>query len=441
MLKIAVIGPEQSLLSIQDAVEDQTFDCHFQYYPYETLEEILELYKKHSSNWDGIIFSGALSFEFFTEHIQNANLPLNYLEIDPHYFFGQLLKFLTEHPDSSLSRTYIDFIGEFNEFLGLNDFITPEQFPISPKSFIYNDTLYEITLEDIKRHWLDRKIDVVFTRITNNISKFIELGIPYVHIYPSAKSIRETFQRAIDDMTLFYLEHNQLAVAHIDLMFNEATKSDFRLAEYFEVTMHKHLVDFRIQHTMNFNIQKLTYGYEISFSKSEIGSPQDHFNFPLLKHLEAHYPEAFNMGIGIGSSIEEGRLHAIEALTDAKHFGVRCGFLVDQNNRALGPIGQKNCIEYRPLPDQIETLSKTLSISTKNLERLIAYSKKVPVMTSDQVAESLNITIRSANRILSRLAAENILLIEEGAAETAGAGRPTKRYTFDKEKIKTLMNH
>ena len=439
MLKIAVIGPEQSLLSIQDALEVLTFECQFHYHSYDKLEEILELYKTNASNWDGIIFSGALSYEFFSEQIQDAGLPLKYLEIDPHFFFGHLIKFLTEHPDSSLSRVYIDFIGEFNEFLGLNDFIAPKQFPISPKSFIYNDSLYEITLEDIKKHWLDQKIDIVFTRITNNISKFIELGIPYVHIYPSPKAIREMFQRSIDEMTLFYLENNQLAVAHIDLMFNEATKSDFRLAEYFEVTMHKCLVDFRIRQSMSFNIQKLTYGYEISFSKKEIGTPQDHFDFPLLKYLEAHYPEAFNMGIGIGSNIEEGRLHAIEALADARHFGVRCGFVVDQSSRAWGPIGHKNCIEYRPLPDQIETLSKQLRISSKNLERLIAYSKKMPVMTSDQVAESLNITIRSANRILSRLAAEKILLVDEGTAETAGAGRPTKRYVFDKEKIKTLI--
>ncbi|GEM_PF-3209452 len=446
MLKIAVIGPGQSLDAIRQALEIQPFDCQFLYYAYKRPEDILDIYNASFADWDAIIFSGELGYMYFKDHTQQADLPLSYLEVDTQYFFGQLLKYLTESPGATLERVYVDFISETNNYLGLDQYIDKSLMPIMPKALVYDSTMYQVTLGEILTLWKSQQIDVVFTRITNNIPNFEALGIPYIHIYPPAAAIRDAVKRAVDEVMLHHLSNNQLAVGHIDLLLDDQTKADFRLVEYLEITMYKHLVDFRMIHQMNYSILKLSGVYEITFSRVEIGSSQDHYAFPLLNYLSEHYPENFNMGIGIGSSVEEGRFHAIEALAEARHFGVRHGFMVDQNNRIWGPIGNPNCIEYRPLPSQSEILSKQLNISPKNLERLLAYSTTTPYLTSDQVAEALNITVRSANRILSRLAADGFLAIinsEEpggvGGNETnTGAGRPVKRYVVNKGKIDVL---
>ncbi len=438
MLKIAVIGPEQSLNAIQQALELQTFDCQFLYYTYKKPEDIQDIYSDSHDLWDGILFSGELGYMYFKNNNHMVDLPLSYLEVDSQYFFGQLLKYLTESPGATLERIYVDFISEANAYLGLDQYIDKSLMPNAPKTLVYDSTIYQMTLDEITALWTEGKIDIVFTRITNNLKKFDELGIPYVHIYPPATAIRDSFKRSVDEVMLHHLNNNQLAVGHIDLLIDDKTKADFRLAEYLEITMYKHLVDFRMNKKMNYSILQLSGGFEITFSRAEIGSAQDHHAFPLLNYLTEHYSENFNLGIGIGSSIEEGRFNAIEALAEARHFGVRHGFMVDQNNRIWGPIGNPNCIEYRPLPSESEALSKRLSISQKNLERLLAYSSTKPFLTSDLVAESLNITIRSANRILSRLAAEDILVVEETYAEPSGAGRPSKKYVFNKSKAGML---
>lgn len=439
MLTIAVIGPGQSVSAIKEALEAQAFDCQFQYHTYDLLEEILPIYKAHHADWAGIIFSGELSYRFFLQHVSDQDLPLKYLDIDPKDFYGQLLKFLEAQPDSTLNRVYVDFISESNAYLGLKQFIMPDHMPKHPKTFIFDGAFYQMTLEEIKALWTAGKIDMVFTRITNNISKLVELGIPYVHLYPPAASIQESFRRAIDEISLYHLNHNQLAIGHLELLFSDLIQADYAQTEYFEITMHKHLVDFRHQSQMNFSIQKLSYGFELTFSRRELGMSSEHYHFPLLTYLETHYSGDFNLGIGLGTNVEEGRYQAIEALAQARHFGVRHGFVVDQNHRIWGPIGQPNCIEYRPLPTQIERMSKQLSISPKNLERLLAYAKSTSFMTSDQVAESLNITIRSANRILSRLHSDGLLMVlEDEAAISSGAGRPSKKYVLNVAKLDQL---
>lgn len=452
MLKIAIIGPSQSLDTISQALEVQPLDCQFLYYIYNKPEDILDIYSASHAEWNAIIFSGELGFKFFNDHVQQNDLPLSYLEIDTQYFLGQLIKYLTESPGAALERIYVDFISETNAYLGLDQYIEKSKMPNCPKAFFYDSTMYETTFEESLALWNAGKIDVVFTRITNNLPKFNAYGIPYIHIYPPAAAIRDGIKRAVDEVTLHHLNNHQLAVGHIDLMMDAQTKADFRLAEYFEITMYKHLVDFRMIHHMNYSILKLPSGFEITFSRVEIGSAQDHYDFPLLNYLSEHYAENFNLGIGIGRSVEEGRVHAIEALAEARHFGLRHGFIVDQNHRIWGPIGSPNCIEYSPLPSQSEALSKRLSISQRNLERLLAYSMTTPYLTSEQIAEALNITVRSANRILSRLAADGFLSLFDsealvgadgngsgsGSGTGSSAGRPVKRYVVNQSRMEPL---
>lgn len=136
MLKIAVIGPGQSLDAIRQALEIQPFDCQFLYYAYKRPEDILDIYNASYADWDAIIFSGELGYMYFKDHTQQVDLPLSYLEVDTQYFFGQLLKYLTESPGATLERVYVDFISETNNYLGLDQYIEKSLMPITPKAFV-----------------------------------------------------------------------------------------------------------------------------------------------------------------------------------------------------------------------------------------------------------------------------------------------------------------
>ena len=60
---------------------------------------------------------------------------------------------------------------------------------------------------------------------------------------------------------------------------------------------------------------------------------------------------------------------------------------------------------------------------------LVLFHREEEAITSEKVAEFLNITARSANRILASLLADGVLE-ELPRLDAQGPGRPTRRYTL-----------
>ena len=133
-----------------------------------------------------------------------------------------------------------------------------------------------------------------------------------------------------------------------------------------------------------------------------------------------------NMGIGFGSTAYQSEIHASKALNHAKAAKGSFIYLVDENGALDGPLGSESAISYDLISrdDQVEQIAQETGMSGAYIARLMTLIQLRGDAEFDvkELADCLNITVRSAHRIIRKL-------LERGYAsvcgkESSGAGRP-----------------
>ena len=408
---IGVIGPENSIKNIKNSVKDINFDFTISTHTYSSLNELIEIYKKNINNWDYILFSGVLLYTFLHHNIKEIKIPNNYLDLEDSYVYGLLINYLLENNYSDLSRLYCDFIGPFNNFIGLKKFVKSNKLPKHNTSLTLNNNnfnekklnkIHQNTISEIKKLWNENKIDFVFSRMPKITGTLDELGIPYKTILPPRENIVKTFRNIKKEMEIHKFKNKKDIVAYIDLNINVKNEMNHKNIEF--ILSNKYL--------RNDNNRR----------------------FEILEYIEENYNYSFNIGVGVASITEDGLFLAFKALTESKNYGNKTSFLVDTDYTTIGPLSKDNCIEYK-LPNNIlKDYAKKLSISPSKLSRIISLERNgVSKLNSNIIKKYCNITKRSANRILNKLSKNNIIKFIEKKKLTEGKGRPTKVYKINKK--------
>ncbi|MEK4068922.1 HTH domain-containing protein [Peribacillus sp. FSL R5-0717] len=99
-------------------------------------------------------------------------------------------------------------------------------------------------------------------------------------------------------------------------------------------------------------------------------------------------------------------------------------------DKIIGPLGEGNCLEYlNGVNKSIQRISKDVGISTLQLQKIMAVISKTESneLTAEDLAYHLDVTVRSANRILNRLEEKGVARILYKKQEKL-RGRPKKIY-------------
>ena len=181
--------------------------------------------------------------------------------------------------------------------------------------------------------------------------------------------------------------------------------------------------------------------FEITFSRSRLSDSEKNYKFLLTQYLEEHYGKDFNIGIGFGNSIDIGRYYAIKSLDASKNYGTNTCFISNSGNDLIGPIGTSQCLSYKFPTVDLENAAKEMKITPYNLTRIIAlWDSGEHMLNSEIVSYYLNITMRSANRILSMLYKHGFLeLTGNKTLNYRDKGRPSKFYKMNRSDINVKM--
>ena len=111
------------------------------------------------------------------------------------------------------------------------------------------------------------------------------------------------------------------------------------------------------------------------------------------------------------------------ALGESQHSGGRGSFLVTQENQVIGPLGEENAIAYTGSPNhKAEVLSRLLSMSPLAVQKILSVLEKLgrDQLTSQELAEYLGLTQRSASRLLGQIT-------QRGGAQEVLSDGPSRR--------------
>ncbi len=201
--------------------------------------------------------------------------------------------------------------------------------------------------------------------------------------------------------------------------------------EYQNITFLKALVDFRKEYGASFSVQTFITYFQITW-ELEDSSHLPALLRSLILYLDTHSEIPFRLGAGLATSLSNSLEQAEQALNESVHYGKNDGFLINEQLRLMGPLSVQDPLHVSYDNEKIMKFSKDNGINEGNLQKIIGLFLKNPrqVLTSSLLAEWLNITPRSCNRIIQKLCLTGLLtqIHTEGSMEK---GRPVKTYCFN----------
>ena len=254
-----------------------------------------------------------------------------------------------------------------------------------------------------------------------------EQGINCALIVPTEQEKIVTIERVLLSTTGRRDKENQVVIVRLQL--HERPNS---------VTMRQKII-YEIQHfaqqldgyaIIKNNLEATLITTRGSFEKETRGYKY----IELLNTFEKNLNITASIGIGFGYNAAESGKHAKEALFQSLHQSHNLCYIVREDRSVIGPIDTSYINNYEQYSlsitdEKLLNIAKMASMSASHLVKLLARVRKHKKIdyTAEELAQTLNITLRSSNRILLKWMDAGLVDII-GEEKIANRGRPRRIY-------------
>lgn len=416
VLKIGFIGPTWI---------EKTIRKSFSMFPnievvYRLSDDIYEaiLFTKEIQNEvDCILYSSRSTYllvhEYIHESFESYYIPLKGAGLYEALFF--LVK------ENKIEYISIDGLAE--EYIkSITDRLEGIEFEIlehlgSPNDF---DKIVKRHLKAIE----GRKNAGIITSIKKVQDALEEYNLPVVWLKPTQEDVIVCIERILLSSTQRRKRENQVIYGKIVIEYG-----DNKL-----LSLNKKA---RIKNKLEFSLYKFVdemYGYIFPVSESEYHFISYRGEFEritegykilnIFKEINQFQECTVKLGIGFGLSIPVSVFHAELSLRQCKQHDNNIAFIVNESRKVIGPISINVPIVY-PLTDQAK------EFQNKQIRTIKSYLLKsnLDYFTSDEVANNLKVTKRTANRIILRWLDSEVIGLY-GLEKVNSRGRPRQCYIF-----------
>lgn len=433
-MKIAVFTPKIYRTAFEEAIRVlNRQDCFF-CLEYSDFYQISELYEQLRDSLDGILFSGNAPENYFHSRYPSVRLPICSIRHSQILTALSLLRFSRENPQIPLTKVFCDGIANVTDRKIYSDCLGPELMPRSLTTWHYTDHMLEELGNEIFRLYQTGEICHSFFTISSLYEQAAAKGLPCTHIALRPENIREGLLRILS------ITENQkpsdAAVLSMIFCYTTDRKPDYNETEYREATLKKLLVDYKKEQGLGeLSIDSSNGRLELMLpALCGPGNPWQ----PLLdcfQKVQEQYSHSLLAGIGVGLHFQQAHSSALSALNYARDFAPGCCFC-QQDMTLSGPLLTEHCLTlHTNLLSLSANIAAELSISPMNYVRTITLmeqrkaSPEAPLpVTSELLARYLNVTPRSASRILGSLAKRKIIKEVPPLNPPSGKGRPVLCY-------------
>ncbi|KQL43619.1 hypothetical protein AN963_29860 [Brevibacillus choshinensis] len=438
MIRIGVISALSSLDRIKQATAQLLDQCELTFFSFEKLSDIKELYFNNHLFHDAMIVS-EVSYHLLKKEIQIFETPIYCIEISKLDLYQCLFQLSMNRVD--FSKVFIDFLGEYNQYMGLRGVLRPEQIPYTldnPHSVAFNENLYEGLIAIHNNLWEQGKIELSITGSSSIVQALRQRRYEVATVLPSQDSIVRVFELALHDIQLTQFVDNQIAFGVISIdgvSISSAMDGDL---DFKFMLLHKALLEFSKERRLSLIIQKNNLMFDIMTSNKELKQLTNHLTMCSLYHfLNEKLSFRVHIGWGIGSTIFKARTNAHIANKETASSKGNGSFIKTDKDQIIGPLGEQDCLEVsNAFTPKIKLLSEKTGISTLQINKITAVIDKINSneLSSEEMAHYLGITLRSARRILNRLEEIGVAKISYKKQDKL-RGRPQKIYKIDFQSI------
>lgn len=428
-MKIAVFLPPIYMEPFSSAIAAMHSPGDFMCLEYRELHEICTLYEMHREDICGILFSGSLSENYFHFCYPKVRIPVTCVRHNQALTALALLRFVQDHPDIPLSQVFCDGINHVTEIEIYEEYLGRGQMPHFLQTLHYTDTMMSELAEDIIAQYRCGKIRHGFFTISSLYESVAAAGCPCTHLSLRPESIRQGLGE-IWQLTQSG-QHTKDRVISAILDYSHKITGDYDEQEYREATLFKILVDHKRSLPDPAALTITRAGGQIELSMATLCDEETPYEalLPCLRYVYSQCAFDTAAGLGIGRRLPEARENALRALAYARDFGPSPIFGMEEHI-LTGPLLSGQCLVIRTdLLSVAARFASELNMTPLNYVRVLTLlrTRNTPV-TSEEIASCLNVTVRSANRIIASLTAHKILEEATMPRGAQGKGRPSRFY-------------
>ncbi|MDR1774302.1 MAG: transcriptional regulator [Clostridioides sp.] len=397
---IGVIGAEDSCIKIKKCLQEVEPQLIIKLYILERTEKLLEVMNECDRNCDVFIFTG---FEVCELVKKEFDLGKPYSTVKRGSF--SLIKALWEVKD--LGKDFDKFSIDTIEEQEVID--TLKELKID-RNRVYMRTDTNISIEEYANWHIslykNKKIDIIFTGIDDVYNYLKKLGYPVFSIEATVPSIKNSYNYIKHRYKLNRAKNSQLALEILRF-----TKKKKETEQYYSDMMKLSEIELKIiEYIKEINGSIFRFGsreYVIFLNK---GVAESDKNYRVLFDLKK-YTESVGFilyaGIGIGYTAYQAESNAYNSLKKSEESKGNDIYLIDEKENLKGPLKSEKELHYSLISkdEKILEICKKTKVRFEYIARIISINniKQNKIYDSRELADYLNMSERSASRIINKL--------------------------------------
>lgn len=408
-------------------------DCATTVVPYDNFSQIPGLYRKYENECDAVFISGVSAQRVLEIHCGDIGKPLVAFQVDSDALHRDILRFAVEKQSLDFGRVAMDFLLPFEQSYSVADFLAIGDIQtvfsrnrewMHDRQFM-NEDAEELILRQITELWEQGRIDCVICMYSSNIPKLQELGIPCRCPFLSDSHLQRLIKDTLVKIELKYLYDNHPAIIQIFPTNSRQLENGERelLEKKVKAYLQENLIDCVVQST-EACCTVISSLRVIRFLTDDFRSCR------ICNFLRRELNFAVTAGYGIGSTISHAMNNVQIASREARL--LEQPFAMESNGNLIGPMdSNSHTVLTQTARLGLSDIARQTSLSAMAIQKLllILQNRGSDKLTTQELAESMNTTVRNANRIMQNLL-KGGFAVPVYTQTSHSRGRPTQVYAL-----------
>ena len=436
--KIALLLKKHYHRFCQERIEEKPENMEIEYFLYDTLEELLDIFRKICDRYDGFYVSGLIPYQAIrTMGKEGCEALIEVANVDIANTYRILIQHLVGKDTVHLSRIGMDFLRFESD---LEEVILQDRFAEVVHSYEGRwknfKTIEEIEAEEqavsdyYRKQCENRKIDLIITYFYSACEQVREFQIPCYYVYPGSPVFWQSIENLKNNIALCRMEQDKSAVICIDKEeMREGKKVYFH---QFETELLTFAQEFNSKFFNQMILKDGHHNLELYMDFSEMNMITKGFTeCPLYKTMVEKMDFSGSIGYGIGENLYHARINAINASRYGRNGGKNAGGSFFMDEKGTLTVLKSGMAEktVKISEDYIRKIANEVRLSAESIVRIIGVMKALNTnqITSHDLVYGLNISLRNANKFLSNMEKYHYAEVV-GYKRIGNKGRPVRVY-------------
>lgn len=412
-------------------------DTKLVFIPYETLKELAQIYQRERSCFDGFYVSGIIPYSALcTLDQERDGAVIGYTSIDMANTYRILLQKFVESKLENISRVGLDFMSAEEN---LEEIIKADKLHDAIRS-------YEKKWKDIEniegleeeenrvnlmytKHCLNHDFDLVVTYFQSVVENMAKYGVECFYVYPSTESFCQTIDNMKKSISLNAMKGKMNGAVYI-----ETGKSPAGGQEDFDrkKKIREAVEDFNRENLNKMILKDNGTDIELFSDYDLLREVTDGFKYcPLLERIKKAAGGSGNIGYGVGDSIYQARINAIDASRYGRNMNQseERSFFIDENENIVILKNHEFQSAVKVSESYINRVANKAKLSAETVLKIVKVmqARGSNQITSQDLMETLQISLRTANKFLSVLERSGYAYVCD-QKRNGNKGRPVNVY-------------